>query len=829
MKLYNVVYKYFKREKKNTLIILLSIIVSTAMFLTVNIVSEDRRILMIENAKEENGDYHSVYVNPNNEQVNYILNEDNIKYCGIEKLLGVHSINNQEILKIAYFDENYRDQVNININLLEGELPKNKNEIALTDWHLKKINMDNPIGQEIQFEYRNNTTKELMKTTFKITGIISSDPVEKAKGTALGYVTEETVESNSGGNALVSRIMFRFKDESNVNAQIDQLIVNAKLQEDNIEKNQDLIYRLGDSNSVKLPFYIINLIIIFVTVLLIHNIMSILIAKRNKDYGILRAIGFVPNDVRKLLILESTIYAIIAIPIGLILGGILSNIVRKYLFATMYDISSLKNNISTTVWLYISTAILASITIILSIIKPLIDASNVDPMIVIRATAEKINIKANSKFNRIISKFCSDKINIAIKNMIRNKKRTTITITSMTIIGIMIIVMYSSFTNNVLTGGEFNNWIKGEYLISGVDYWSLTDNKVMYSEELVKKLEDSEGISEILPVRCKTLKAEATEQILNKQSDSYKNDPEKYETNITESKGEKIYNISLNSFGVDNISVFEDNIIEGREYLQDFEERNYVYIEEEIKDIIDIKKGDLINIKFVVDTEEGRVFNDALGFVVAGFITEGTIANRQSSSKIDLFMHTAQFNKVVGYSGYERIDIWTDKDVDQEYIENKLKNIVEEAGVGEVLNFKNEFEKIEISNKKTEAMTLIFATLLGILAVTNIYTTISTNIMGRRREFFLYNAVGITKGEIRDISVIEGSIYGTVSLIISVIIGLIVRSILISEFVTEQLIDTEMIVVLIITALILILSGIISTIISLYFVNKSDNTEFLRV
>ena len=81
-----------------------------------------------------------------------------------------------------------------------------------------------------------------MKTTFKITGIISSDPVEKAKGTALGYVTEETVESNTGGNALVSRIMFRFKDESNVNDQIDQFIVNAKLQEDNIEKNQDLIY-----------------------------------------------------------------------------------------------------------------------------------------------------------------------------------------------------------------------------------------------------------------------------------------------------------------------------------------------------------------------------------------------------------------------------------------------------------------------------------------------------------------------------------------------------------------------------------------------------------
>ena len=517
MKLYNVVYKYFKREKKNTLIILLSIIVSTAMFLTVNIVSEDSSILMIENAKEENGDYHSVYVNPNNEQIDYILNEDSIEYCGVEKILGVHSINNQETLKIAYFDENYREQVNINVNLLEGELPKNKNEIALTDWHLKKLNMDNPIGQEIQFEYINNTTKELMKTTFKITGIISSDPVEKAKGTALGYVTEETVESNTGGNALVSRIMFRFKDESNVNAQIDQFIVNANLQEDNIEKNQDLIYSLGDSNSVKLPFYIINLIIIFATVLLIHNIMSILIAKRNKDYGILRAIGFVPNDVRKLLILESTIYAIIAIPIGLILGGILSNIVRKYLFATMFDISILKNNISTTIWLYISTAILAIITIILSIIKPLIDASNVDPMIVIRSTAEKINIKANSKFNRIISKFCSDKINIAIKNMIRNKKRTTITITSMTVIGIMIIVMYTSFTSNVLTGGEFNNWIKGEYLISGVDYWSLTDNKVMYSEELVKKLEDSEGISEILPVRSKTLEIEAAEKILNLQ------------------------------------------------------------------------------------------------------------------------------------------------------------------------------------------------------------------------------------------------------------------------------------------------------------------------
>ena len=98
-------------------------------------------------------------------------------------------------------------------------------------------------------------------------------------------------------------------------------------------------------------------------------------------------------------------------------------------------------------------------------------------------------------------------------------------------------------------------------------------------------------------------------------------------------------------------------------------------------------------------------------------------------------MHTSQFNKVVGNSGYERIDIWTDEDADKEYIENKLQNIVEEAGVGEILNFKDEFRVYKPQIKNQMLWTLIFATLLGILAATNIYTTISTNIMGRIKNF----------------------------------------------------------------------------------------------
>ncbi|HBF5910519.1 TPA: hypothetical protein KOS03_003831, partial [Clostridioides difficile] len=51
MKLNYIVKKYIMENKKNTLLIIVSIVISTALFLIMNIISEDATNLMINQAK----------------------------------------------------------------------------------------------------------------------------------------------------------------------------------------------------------------------------------------------------------------------------------------------------------------------------------------------------------------------------------------------------------------------------------------------------------------------------------------------------------------------------------------------------------------------------------------------------------------------------------------------------------------------------------------------------------------------------------------------------------------------------------------------------------
>ncbi|MCC0680751.1 MULTISPECIES: hypothetical protein [unclassified Clostridioides] len=56
--------KYMIGDKKNTLLIVISIVISTALFLVMNIISEDVRNLMINQSKKELGTKDVIYFEP---------------------------------------------------------------------------------------------------------------------------------------------------------------------------------------------------------------------------------------------------------------------------------------------------------------------------------------------------------------------------------------------------------------------------------------------------------------------------------------------------------------------------------------------------------------------------------------------------------------------------------------------------------------------------------------------------------------------------------------------------------------------------------------------
>lgn len=832
MKLIDVVKSYIMKNKKNSLLIIVSIIISTALFLVMNIISEDARNIMINQAKQELGLKNVSYWNPTNKQVKDIENNSRVDKVGKSMLLGLHDIGHAQTLQILW-DDKVAQEINKCYELKEGKLPTKENEIVVDSWYIDQKKMKNPIGQTIKLNYMkpkaNGSTLYTGKKDFKIVGILKSDSILKEQGMSIGAISEECAIKNIPIKDKYDQVMLTFKKEKNIPKQVEKLVKEENLNKDYMNLNNKLIIAMSDSMSLKIPYIIINMVLAFTTILLIYNIFYILVSNRTKDFGILRALGFIPVDVSKIMILEIFIYSIISIPIGLLLGEVISNLFRDYVIGVIYNIdyaNSIKspNYMST----YIISALLSIFTVIISVYKPLRLCSKIDPMICIRRNDEKIKINQKSIISKFMNKFYKDYGNIASKNIQRNKKRTNVAITSMVIIFFLMFTVYTKSTSNFLNDGGLRWWIPGEYLLHNIDINTVTKNEKSYDKTTLKYIQNIEGIKEVNAYRNKHFIIQTDDKHMNKTSEYWKTNKH-IEQNSEVENGEKIYNNCTEFLGIEDTKILDDVLIDGKENLKKLNKEPYIYIDKIASEGLNLKKGDKVNINFnITDSKTGDYKETKSKEFIIGGIIKNLPLTAQAGTSISGVMSVNQMNKFTGISTYERFDIWTNKLSNQKNIESELNKIIENSGKGILIPYKSEAAGIEKSdNQKAMIMTLVVGVIV-LLSLFNCCNTIVTSINSRSREFALFRGIGISKDEVKKIVVLESCIYIVVGFIISIIPTLIVRYIIIKPFETIQLINLKFIIAVILILLVISAIIIITTLKTLKNVQGEDFIEQIK-
>lgn len=832
MKLIDVVKSYIMKNKKNSLLIIVSIIISTALFLVMNIISEDARNIMINQAKQELGLKNVSYWNPTNKQVKDIENNSRVDKVGKSMLLGLHDIGHAQTLQILW-DDKVAQEINKCYELKEGKFPTEENEIAVDSWYIDQKKMKNPIGQTIKLNYMkpkaNGDTLYTGKKDFKIVGILKSDSLLKEQGMSIGAISEECAIKNIPVKDKYDQVMLIFKKEKNIPKQVEKLVKEENLNKDYMNLNNKLIIAMSDSMSLKIPYIIINMVLAFTTILLIYNIFYILVSNRTKDFGILRALGFIPKDVSKIMILEIFIYSIISIPIGLLLGEVISNLFRDYVIGIIYNIdyaNSIKspNYMST----YIISALLSIFTVIISVYKPLRLCSKIDPMICIRRNDEKIKINQKSIISKFMNKFYKDYGNIASKNIQRNKKRTNVAITSMVIIFFLMFTVYTKSTSNFLNDGGLRWWIPGEYLLHNIDINTVAENEKSYDKTTLKYIQNIDGVKEVNAYRDKHFTIQTDDKHMNKTSEYWKTNKH-IERNSEVKNGEKIYNNYTEFLGTEDTKILDDVLIDGKENLKKLDKEPYIYIDKIASEGLNLKKGDNVNINFnIFDSKTGDYKESKSKEFIIGGIIKHLPLTAQAGTSLSGVMSVNQMNKFTGISTYERFDIWTNKLSNQKNIESELNKIIENSGKGILIPYKSEAAGIEKSdNQKAMIMTLVVGVIV-LLSLFNCCNTIVTSINSRSREFALFRGIGISKDEVKKIVVLESCIYIVVGFIISIIPTLMVRYIIIKSFETIQLINLKFIIAVILILLVISAIIIITTLKTLKNVQGEDFIEQIK-
>ena len=215
----------------------------------------------------------------------------------------------------------------------------------------------------------------------------------------------------------------KLNDKSNLSieqakSKLNKIANDVGLDTINVAVNENYINALKPDMETIMGGVFVGLVIVLSSILVIYNIFYISIVTKVQEFGKLRAIGATKKQVKNIVFKEGFILAGIAIPIGIILGYVLANIIIK----SFMDIDVKSSRLP----VILSVVVISFISVVLSLLKPMKVASKVSIVDAVRYTGNKISNKSKRKgYKNINLKRLSH------ANLERNKKRTYMTLASL--------------------------------------------------------------------------------------------------------------------------------------------------------------------------------------------------------------------------------------------------------------------------------------------------------------------------------------------------------------------------------------------------------------
>ena len=172
------------------------------------------------------------------------------------------------------------------------------------------------------------------------------------------------------------------------------------------------------------------IVIAIVTAVIIYNIFNISVTERIKEFGMLRAIGSSPGQIKMLVLWEGIILGCIFIPIGIILGSFITKGI--IVFVSGYkDFSSIMSIPKSGI---ICSTVIGFLSIFMGTYSSARRASKISPIEAISSNSNlKLtgrNIKKQLQRKSFMGKLFGFTADMAYLNLNRNRKRFVTTVVS---------------------------------------------------------------------------------------------------------------------------------------------------------------------------------------------------------------------------------------------------------------------------------------------------------------------------------------------------------------------------------------------------------------
>lgn len=416
--------KYFKLNRKRTIVTILAVILSGAMISAVTTLAVTFQSFMINVEIAADGEWQSMLRNVDYEQIEQIEKNKEIQETLIMKPISIaqNSYSDDEFIYIYGYEKEALTKMNG--KLIEGKMPENENEIVLSKSFFDGKQNEPKIGDKVTFTLgkRKSDGCELISEgkvqneTFEI----SETKTYIVCGKMQKPVFETSRDNYTSGITLLNRDEVKKEDKVDIGL-IHKNVKRTYENTEEIAKELEL-YKKGydkelgiydiDYNTYVLAYQgvsddlgfnsmlysvcgILIVVIMIGSILVIYNSFAISVSERKKQFGMLSSIGATKKQIKRTVLYEGVMVGIIGIPIGIICGiggiGLTLKIVDNLLQPMFAEVGwHLTLMVS---WpSIVIAAILIALTIYLSVMFPAKRASKISPIEAIRQTQD-IKIK----------------------------------------------------------------------------------------------------------------------------------------------------------------------------------------------------------------------------------------------------------------------------------------------------------------------------------------------------------------------------------------------------------------------------------------------------
>ena len=783
------------RNRTRTFVTVLGVVLSAAMFTGIVTFGTSLMQYMIDVEIARGGEWHVVFSGADaafvqerkdDPQADAAFFYENLGYARLDYVKEESA--EKPYLFVAGFDEEALQE--LPIHLTSGRMPENAGEILIPSHVAIKAGVRIPVGEPVtlslgQREYEGSVLTQCdpyregekltvnEERTYLVTGTYERPGFElhEAPGYTVITRSDESVQPDSYS------VFVRLSNPGKVKGYADGLPDGGSA-----ALNENLLRFLGvtDNRLLKAFFYVIGgvlaVIIMVASVFLIYNSFHISLSEQVHQFGILMSVGATSRQLRGSVLFEGFCIGIMGIPFGILTGIVSIRLLLPVVSGHFGSIaaSGAPLELAVSVSALAGAAVISLVTILISAWIPAKKAAGVPVLECIRQTNEIRTEGKAIRVPKLVWRLYGLEGALALKNFKRNKKRYRGVILSLTF-SVVLTVCGSAFNTTLKT-------LLKEYTAEGADgdiSFVTTNMSDEEFEGLYEKLCRTEGVTRST-WQANPVYSAVTEEL-----------PEDFLTLYREAMQD-------DSTGSAQELLLETQFIEDDIFYEFIDALGYLREEYEGPDgkvlicaadtgaHVTYCTGSTMNI--TLRSDGGGQEKTVRGTFVDSYPLDTTFEGLPDW----IFVMTApmgmraQFAEVEPVGGEVRKGMlfWTD--TPSQTLAGLQDSVMEQGILADYMfyNLASAFDLFRNANFVISVFMYVFVFMISLIAVANVFNTISTNIRLRRRELAMLRSVGMSDRSFNRMMRFECIFYGLRTLMygvpLSVILSFLIYRVLVS-------------------------------------------------